>query len=114
MGAYRDNATTAESISTRYIGSMKKRIQKRQKKLRQPIAWLIEGITVALSVPFLLLREFGLLSTEVYGKVRHGKVTRLIAGLIGLISTVDTINAIVTGNSFTIDIVQLLVGVVSK
>lgn len=114
MGAHRDNVTTAESILTRHVGSMKKRIQKRQKKLRQPIAWLIEGITVALSVPFLLLREFGLLSTEVYGKVRHGKVTRLIAGLIGLISTVDTINAIVTGNSFTIDIVQLLVGVVSK
>lgn len=37
MGAHRDNATTAESILTRYIGSMKKLIQKRQKKLRQPM-----------------------------------------------------------------------------
>lgn len=54
------------------------------------------------------------LTIIVHNKVRHGKVTRLIAGLIGLISTVDTINAIVTGNSFTIDIVQLLVGVASK
>jgi hypothetical protein len=107
-GAHRDNVTSAESILTRFSGTLKKTIDKERGKLKNPIVWLVEGIAVILSLPFLLLNEFGLLNGRLYDKVRQGRLIKFLAGAIGIISTADTINTTFTGNSFTIELIKRL------
>lgn len=114
MGAHHDDATSAQSILTRVTGSLKKYIDIERKKLRNPINWLIEGLTVILSTPLLLLKQFGILSKNTYGSIRGSRVFHFIVGVVGLISTIDAIYVIVTGDSFTVELIKNLAGFVLK
>lgn len=105
MGAHRDDATSADSILTRYSGSLGKRIAEQRKKLRNPINWLLEGVAIILSMPLLLLKQFGILSKNTYSTVRNSGVLRFISGLIALVSAIDTAYIIMTRNSFTVELV---------
>lgn len=105
MGAHRDDATSAYSILTRYVGSLGKRVTEQREKLRNPINWLLEGVAIVLSAPLLLLRQFGILSQSTYGAVRNSSMMRIVSGLIALVGTIDTAYIIVTRNSFTIELI---------
>ena len=111
MGAHRDDATSAVSILTRYTGSLGKRITEQRRKLRNPINWLLEGVAAILSMPLLLLKQFGILSKNAYGRMRNSRVLHVISGLIALVSAIDTVYIIVNRNSFT---VELLTQVIDK
>ena len=114
MGAHRDDATSAESILTRFTGQLNKYIKRSRKELRNPVNWLVEGVAVVLSVPLLLLSKFGILSKSIYGKIRSSRFLRFIAGVISLISMIDAVYVIVTKSSFTVELVKQLLDVVLK
>lgn len=104
MGAHRDDATSADSILTRYVGSLGKRIAEQRKRLRNPINWLLEGVTILLSIPLLLLKQFGILSKNAYNTARNSGILRFISGIVALVSTIDTVYIILTRNSFTVEL----------
>ena len=106
MGVHRDDASSADSILARFIGTFNKYIEKSRKKLINPINWLTEGVATILSMPLFLLGQFGILGKNVYGKVRQSRLFGLLAGIIGLISTADAIYTIASGNSFTVEFIK--------
>lgn len=112
MGAHRDDASSADSILTRFIGTFNKYIEKSRKKLINPINWLTEGVATILSMPLFLLGQFGVLSKNTYGKVRQSRLFGLLAGIIGLVSTADAIYAIASGNSFTVEFTKKILDLI--
>lgn len=112
MGAHRDDASSADSILARFIGTFNKYIENSRKKLINPINWLTEGVATILSMPLFLLGQFGILGKNVYGRVRQSRLFGLLAGIIGLISTADAIYAIASGNSFTVEFIKKVLGLI--
>lgn len=112
MGAHRDDASSADSILARFIGTFNKYIENSRKKLINPINWLTEGVATILSMPLFLLGQFGILGKNVYGRVRQSRLFGLLAGIIGLISTADAIYAIASGNSFTAEFIKKVLGLI--
>lgn len=112
MGTHRDDASSADSILARFIGTFNKYIENSRKKLINPINWLTEGVATILSMPLFLLGQFGILGKNVYGRVRQSKLFGLLAGIIGLISTADAIYAIASGNSFTVEFIKKVLGLI--
>lgn len=109
IGPHPNDAANADSILVRYISVLNKQIEKDRKRFINPISWLLEGVSAILSTPIWLLSQFDIFGSGTYDKVRHSYVLRLISGLVSLISTVDLVYSIISGNSFTMEFIKKLI-----
>jgi hypothetical protein len=92
-----DHGQLVGETLVRYMGWSADRIGEGRRELRNPAAWLREGVAAMLLLPIWLLRSFGLLSQSSAESVSSSPLFRLVTGLVTLIGLVSSIFTIVLG-----------------
>lgn len=67
------------------------------KRIKNPLIWFSEGVSLVVSVPFYLLRIFGVLSSQHVNYITSSKYFSVFSGLISFIGFVSAIITIVLG-----------------
>lgn len=92
-----DHGQLVGETLVRYMGWSADHIRERQGELRNPAAWLREGVASALLVPLWLLQSFGLLSRASTDGVTDSVLFRLLTFLVALVGLIGSIFTIVLG-----------------
>jgi len=108
-GVEHDDISFIEALLKRFTGVLSKTIKDQQNDLKNPIKWFSEGISFLLSLPFAFLKSIGVLSASKYGRTTDSSIFKATAGVISLVSFIDAAYAVITGNSFTVQIIQSLI-----
>jgi hypothetical protein len=92
-----DHGQLVGETLVRYMGWSADRINKAKVELRNPAAWLREGVAAMLLVPLWLLRSFGLLSSSRSDDISDSVPFRVLTGLVAVIGLVASVFEIVLG-----------------
>lgn len=103
-----DSIRLAESMLRRWIGNHEDLLDLNLAQMKNPLQWFVCGITAVLSVPVRLLSGIGIISNQLEGGILGSWFFRVLSGIVSLVSVLDTIAAIVTGKSFTVEFIQHL------
>ena len=77
----------------RYVGNIENYIESYEKKIKNPLIWLIEGIHETMAIPFYLLNWLNLISISFVKKI----ISNLVFKIVALISFISAIVTIITG-----------------
>lgn len=108
-GVEHDDISFIEALLKRFTGVLSKTIKDQQNDLKNPIKWFSEGISFLLSLPFAFLKSIGVLSASKYGLTTSSSIFKVTAGVISIVSFIDAVYAVISGNSFTFQIIQSLI-----
>jgi hypothetical protein len=89
-----DHSQLVDETLIRGIGAYDERTKDLARAIRNPLRWASTGMTYILTLPVLLLAEFGILSKKTYDWILASLVVRSIAFLawsLGLLSAVMSI-----------------------
>jgi hypothetical protein len=93
-GIFAEQANLCLDTLVRYAGVLQRRSEQSAKQLRNPLAWLREGVQTILLLPVSLLVSLGVLGASTEERFRGSLLFRVMAGIIalmGLLSGVITI-----------------------
>lgn len=79
------------------------------RELKNPLRWLSSGVMTLLTLPLLILRDVGLISASLFGKISRSKFLKLLAGLISIIGIVETSLGLIMGKSLVVQTVDQIV-----
>jgi len=97
----REYAALLNESILRYIGGMSDELEVAQKKVRNPIIWLTEGVSWVLLLPFSILNWIGLMSETIINGIANNPLFKIVAGIVTLLGFLSTVMTIVIGwNSF--------------
>lgn len=90
-------AKDIEDILLRRHGFFLERKENIAKELKNPFKWLQFGIKFFIALPFHLLKWFGIISDNSFGRINENKLIEWISGIITLIGFLGSIVTIFTG-----------------
>jgi hypothetical protein len=109
LGVEHDDISFIESLLKRFAGVLNKTIQGQRSDLKNPIKWFSEGVSFLLSLPLAFLESIGVLNTSNYSRAKSSRLFKALVGIVSVVSFIDALYAIITGNSFTVQIIQSLI-----
>lgn len=97
----REYAAALNESILRYVGDLSEDLETAQKKIKNPVNWLTEGVSWVLLLPFSILNWIGLMGETIINGIANNPLFKIIAGLVTLLSFLSTAMTIVVGwNSF--------------
>lgn len=113
---FRDGKVTDFDISSvddallRYLGAVENLLNELSKKLRNPFIWFRVGFQEVISLPFYVLRMFGILTERGVSRVISSSIYRVLAGIGGLVAFLSGIVTIIVGKEQTIEYLKSIFG----
>ena len=86
-----------ENMMVRYLGDMSRLIEEEEKRIKNPITWLQQGIQFYIGFPIRLLNWFGIISETSFEKIVSSKFFQVLAGIGGLVEFVSSLVTILQG-----------------
>jgi hypothetical protein len=86
-----------DNMMVRYLGDMGRLIEEEQKDIKNPIAWLQQGIQFYIGFPIRLLNWFGIISETSFDNIVSSKLFKALAGLGGLVAFISSLVTILQG-----------------
>ena len=97
----REYAALLNESILRYVGNLSDDLEIAQKKIKNPVIWLTEGISWILLLPFSILNWIGLMSETIINNIANNPLFKIVAGIVTLLGFLSTVMTIVIGwNSF--------------
>jgi|CXWL01.1.fsa_nt_gi hypothetical protein len=97
----REYAAALNESILRYVGDLSEDLEIAQKKIRNPVTWLTEGVSWILLLPFSILNSIGLMSETIINGIANNPLFKIVAGIVTLLGFLSTVMTIVIGwNSF--------------
>jgi uncharacterized membrane protein len=97
----REYAALLNESILRYVGDLTDDLEIAQKKIKNPVIWLTEGVSWVLLLPFSILNWIGLMSEAIINGIAHNPLFKIVAGIVTLLGFLSTVMTIVIGwNSF--------------
>jgi hypothetical protein len=88
---------TCDDMMVRYLGSMSRSIEEEEKRLKNPLTWLQEGIQFYIGFPIRVLKWFGIISDTSFEKIVSSRAFQVLAGIGGLVGFIASIVTILQG-----------------
>lgn len=92
-----NDLSMCENMMVRYLGDMGRLIEEEEKDLKNPIAWLQQGIQFYIGFPIRLLNWFGIISGTSFERIVSSKLFQVLAGIGGLVGFLASIVTILEG-----------------
>lgn len=92
------NAVEINSVDDcllRYIGYLEDLEEENQKEIKNPIIWFRKGIFQVLSIPLLIFKSFGILTSENLNNIKESMIYHLFTGIIALVSLISGLVTII-------------------
>lgn len=93
---------------TRAIGINKRWLDTLRKQLWQPLKWLSLGVGSLISLPLLVLKEVGIISTTNYKMITGSRSFHLLSGLVSVIGILELLSTFVLGKSALVELLHSL------
>lgn len=84
-------------MTVRYLGDMGRLIEDEQKDIKNPIAWLQQGIQFYIGFPVRLLNWFGIISETSFENILSSELFKALAGIGGLVAFISSLVTILQG-----------------
>jgi hypothetical protein len=81
----------------RHGGSLHDRAETLARSLKNPLAWLREGVRAMVALPLSVLAWVGLLSEATVGRITGSKIFRVLSGFAAIIGFVSAVMGIALG-----------------
>lgn len=81
----------------RHNGVLMNELEQLETQLRNPLVWFRNGVRFILSLPFYLLREFGLLGSGTSAHILASRSFNFLASIVALIGFISAIVGLVIG-----------------
>lgn len=108
---FREQANLCLDTLVRYSGVLERRLAQSLSQLRNPLAWLREGVQTTLLIPVSLLVALGILGASTQARFRGSLLFRVLAGIVALIGLLSAIMTIALGwQQFTALVNRLIAG----
>ena len=95
--AHSNDLSMCENMMVRYLGDMGRLIEEKEKDIKNPIAWLQQGIQFYIGFPIRLLNWFGIISETSFDNIVSSKLFKALAGIGGLVAFISSLVTILQG-----------------
>lgn len=84
--ANKDDLLMCEDMMVRYLGAMNRIINQEEKRIKNPVTWLQQGIQFYIAFPVRLLNWFGIISDSSFSNITSSQLFKVFAGIGGLVA----------------------------
>jgi hypothetical protein len=84
--AEREDLSMCNNMMVRYLGAMTRLIDDEEKRIKNPVIWLQQGIQFYLGFPIRLLNWFGIISDSSFNRVTSSQPFKILSGVGGLVA----------------------------
>ena len=101
--------TDCDDMFVRHIGTLTSQIDATRKEAQNPFSCFAEGVRTIISLPILLLKWFGIISSTTAIKLKSNWIVKIISILVTLVGFVGSVITIIIGwNQFVKIISKIL------
>jgi|GEM_PF-4895856 len=96
-----------------YLGACNNYIDSLKTKLKNPFVLFAEGFRFIFNIPLFILKSLGVISDNIYYRVKGNIVYHFFQNIIGLIGLVSSVIGIVQGKDVLVHLYSKLIGMFS-
>lgn len=89
--------TDCDDMFLRHIGTLTSQIDATRKAAKNPFSCFAEGVRTIISLPILLLKWFGIISSTTSKKLKSNWIVKIISILVTLVGFVGSVITIIIG-----------------
>ncbi|MEW9093728.1 MAG: hypothetical protein AB2417_01490 [Clostridiaceae bacterium] len=87
-----------------YLGACDNRIEKLKNQLKNPLVLFAEGFRFIFNIPLFVLNSLGIISNNVYYKVKRNIIYSFIQNIFGLIGFISSLIGIIQGKEVMLQV----------
>lgn len=98
--------TDCDDMFVRHIGTLTSQIDATRKEAQNPFSCFAEGVRTIISLPILLLKWFGIISSTTAIKLKSNWIVKIISILVTLVGFVGSVITIIIGWNQFVEIIS--------